>query len=193
MHSLKSPGFPRADDKFWFQRRPLTTSEANQIIKEIAAEPNITGYSCAEWTGGKDVFLLYDWSSNCIAAAILVHHLFGLWSEIAVVFVSPAYRGQQLGRRLLQLAMDTLRFSGRRYVIFYSTSSMEGMLRSIGFTLYRELDDFAKQRTDWGIYFRLLYKPQWLLNVYRIRELQRKQRIYEKSFCFSVGVLITQP
>lgn len=184
---------PEATADFRFQRRPLTRDEAATLVAEIAAEPDITGYSLSEWAGGKDVFLLYDKSRKSVAAAILVHHLLGDWSEIAVVYVRPAYRGKQLARRLLQLTVETLQFAMRHYVIFYSTQQMERMLSASGFTLFQDSEEFAQQRARWRLYFRLLYKPQWLFNVYRVKELLRKQKLFRKTFCFSVGILPHSP
>jgi hypothetical protein len=53
--------------RFGFQRRALTLNEASELVNEITQEPDITGYSIAEWMGSKDVFLLYDRSgSGCL-------------------------------------------------------------------------------------------------------------------------------
>lgn len=76
------------------QRRPLTCSEARTVIRRISYSRSITGYSLREWTGGRDTFVLLRPDSSQLLGALLVHHLRGGWSEIAVVFILEEHRGK---------------------------------------------------------------------------------------------------
>jgi GNAT superfamily N-acetyltransferase len=172
---------------FLFQRRSLTLGETVPLIQSIANEPNITGYSTREWMRSRDVFLLYDKEHHRIAAAILVHHLLSRWSEIAVVYVYPEYRGLNLATILLQQTIETLRFKQRKYIIYYSDSRMENLLNRCGFTTSSGDNSVLHLRTSWRVYFSTIYKPQWLCNLYRIKELHRKRRHFSKSFEFKIG------
>lgn len=172
-----------------FQRRRLTRHEAAGIVEGIASEPHITGYSLREWTRSRDVFVLYDGERRQVAAALLVHHLIGRWSELAALYVVTAYRGNGLSTELMQLALQTLRFEPRTYLACYSNPWVARCIEDCGFT---RIDSGASRGSRLPalsrLYLRLLYKPQWLSNLYRIKELLRKQRRFDKRFRFTMAI-----
>jgi GNAT superfamily N-acetyltransferase len=177
---------------FLFQRRSLTQEEAVHLIRRIADEPNITGYNIREWTRSRDIFLLYDLAQRRVAATVLVHHLLGRWSEIAVVYVFPEYRSMNLATQLLQQTIYTIRFEPRSYVIYYADAKMERLLSRCGFTIFDTEQSIFRFHTPWRLYFSVLYKPQWLSNLYRIKEIYRKRRHFAKRFDFKIGILTNQ-
>ncbi|WP_221889747.1 GNAT family N-acetyltransferase [Streptomyces sp. WAC06614] len=175
------------------QRRPLTHDEAAIVVAEIRRSPKITGYSAAEWTGRRDTFALVDRASGELLGALLVHHLLGNWSEVAVVFIPEAHRGQGYGRQLLGGALRTLAPSGKRLLLFFSEPGpMEGLVREAGFDVFADEQDFAAGRPGRRLYLSVVYPVQWLWSFYRIRELRRKKRELDCSFSFKIALLETK-
>lgn len=170
------------------QRRSLTDQEADQIVNDIRFCPDITGYSKEEWMGGKDTFALIDLHTGNLLGAVLVHHLIFKWSEIAVVFVRPEYRGCGLGRYMLPTVLRTLAHYKRRILIFFSDARMQSVVRDSGFQTYDTPEEFFAADFWRGIFLRYLYKPQWLANRYRRRELKRKKRCFNASYAFHIGL-----
>ncbi|WP_157514419.1 GNAT family N-acetyltransferase [Nocardia concava] len=186
------PGPSRVDpDSEWVevQRRPLTISEATTIMAEIRRSAEITGYSLAEWTGKRDTFALVRPCTGELVGAILVHHMWFRWSEIAVVFVLEKHRDSGRGRKLLQAALRTLNTSPRKKIIFFSRGPMSNLVADCGFQIFPTEKDFGRGNWKNRVFIRCLYKIQWLANVYRLRERRRKRRELESRFDFSVGVL----
>lgn len=170
------------------QRRPLTTAETGRIMAEISRSGAITGYSVAEWRGKRDVFALVGRDSDQLVAAVLVHHLWGGWSEIAVVFVLEGHRGKGYAKMVLQSAMRTLRSDGRRKVIFFCDDKMAHLSQASGFALFDSEDDYLNGSPRDRLFFKIGYKVQWLANAYRLRELRRKRRDMGSTYEFKVGV-----
>ncbi|MBQ1099048.1 GNAT family N-acetyltransferase [Streptomyces sp. NPDC097107] len=171
-------------------RRPLTAAEAAEVMERIRTSPHITGYSLREWTGKRDTFLLRDTASGRVAGALLVHHLLGGWSEIAVVYVFEEHRGHGLGRLLLEDAVGAIRTSGRKLLLFFSSARMGHIAAGSGFDLHDSEADLTRGSLSRGLFLGILYKAQWLASLYRLREIRRKRRTYQASFDFQVAVLM---
>jgi GNAT superfamily N-acetyltransferase len=112
-------------------RRPLTFSEAQTVMRQISYSRFITGYSLREWTGGRDIFVLLKPDSGQLLGALLVHHLRGGWSEIAVVFILEEHRGKGHGRCLLQSSVRTLRWTSERLLLFFCEPAMDRLVRAV--------------------------------------------------------------
>jgi GNAT superfamily N-acetyltransferase len=187
-HAPKAPA-PGALGGFELQRRPLTRPEAAEIMLRIRESSRITGYSAAEWTGRRDTFALVDPVTGRLAGALLVHHLVGGWSEIAVVFLFEEYRGRGLGRQLLQGALRTLATADRKLLLFFCSPDMGGLAAEAGFEILADEEEFARGSVRRRLFLSVLYKAQWLCSVYRLREMRRKRREFACSFEFKVAVL----
>ncbi|MEX1651720.1 MULTISPECIES: GNAT family N-acetyltransferase [Streptomyces] len=183
---------PAALDEFELQRRPLTRAEAAAIMRAIRDSPDITGYSAAEWTGRRDTFVLYNPRSGELAGALLVHHLVGRWSEIAVVFLFEEYRGRGLGRRLLQGTLRTLKSADRELLLFFCSPGMGRLSAESGFDVLADEAEFTRGSLRRRIFLSVLYKAQWLASSYRLREIRRKRREFACSFTFKVAVMTRQ-
>jgi GNAT superfamily N-acetyltransferase len=175
------------------QRRPLTLLEAQVIVSQIANSQDITGYSIAEWTGGKDTFVLIDTATNSLLGGILVHHLALNWSEVAVVFVLEEYQGQGLGNYMLSHVLRTLEHSRRSILLFFRKENMRQLVSARGFDIYDDQDEFCKKSTFNRFYLRILYQIQWLANAYRRKELKRKKQKFETEFTFHLAVRMAKP
>ncbi|MFC4608491.1 GNAT family N-acetyltransferase [Streptomyces maoxianensis] len=200
VREAKAPPIPlRADDlaqgaldEFELQRRPLTRSEAAEIMRHIKDSPDITGYSAAEWTGRRDTFALVSPKTGKLAGALLVHHLVGRWSEIAVVFLFEEYRGGGLGRQLLQGALRTLKSADRKLLLFFCSPGMGRLSAEAGFDILADEAEFTRGSLRRKLFLSVLYKAQWLCSAYRLREIRRKRREFACSFEFKVAVLMRQ-
>lgn len=171
------------------QRRALTLREAKAIMGDILASPAISGYSRAEWTGRHDVFALVDLRSGALLGATLVHHLNYKWCEVAVVFIRPQYRNHGLGSYMLRASIRSLAFDHKRIIVFFKDKQMEMILRSIGFDIYDSVSKYWKQNALGGLFVGVVYKIQWLANLYRLREIRRKKKDFGTSYVFRLGLL----
>ncbi|MFB8027802.1 MULTISPECIES: hypothetical protein [unclassified Streptomyces] len=170
-------------------RRPLTRPEAAEVMREIRQSPHITGYSAGEWTGRRDTFALVDTGTGRLAGALLVHHLAGRWSEIAVVFLFDEYRGRGLGQRMLRGALCALEPGGRDLLLFFCSSGMGRIAGESGFDVLAGEAEFTRGSLRRRLFLSVLYKAQWLCSAYRLREIRRKKREFRCSFAFKVAVM----
>lgn len=170
------------------QRRPLTAAEARVFMAEIRNSACITGYSFREWTARRDVFITVDCTSQRPAAAMLVHRLPGGVSELAVVFVLEEFRGRGLATQLVRFGLRTMRCDGRTKIIFYSDDQMHAVVTGAGFSTYASVAEYCAHSWSRRLYYAAIYKPVWLLNTYRAREIIRKRREMDSHFEFMIGV-----
>lgn len=170
------------------QRRPLSADEARVFMAEIRNSPCITGYSFREWTARRDVFITVDCTSQRAAAVMLVHRLPRGVSELAVVFVLEEFRGRGLATQLVRFGLRTMHRDGRTKIIFYSDDQMHAVVTAAGFSTYASLAEYCANRWSRRLYYAAIYKPIWLLNTYRIREIVRKRREMDSDFEFMIGV-----
>ncbi|MET9594477.1 GNAT family N-acetyltransferase [Streptomyces sp. NPDC006516] len=187
----RPPAAPAAD-LYDVLRRPLSTAEADEVMEQIRRSSAITGYSAAEWTGGRDTFVLVDKATGRLAGALLVHHLLGRWSEIAVVFVLEEHRGRGLGRRMLHGALGSLRAMDRDLLLFFSSDTMGRICAEAGFAVSASEADFVRGSLARAFHLKVVYKIQWLSNAYRLREMRRKRRAFRCSFEFRVAALTSE-
>jgi GNAT superfamily N-acetyltransferase len=171
------------------QRRPLTFLEAQTVMRQISYSRFITGYSLREWTGGRDTFVLLRPDSGRLLGALLVHHLRGGWSEIAVVFILEEHRSKGHGRCLLQSSVRTLKWTSEKLLLFFSERTMDRLVRDVGFEIFANENDLVRGKPGRWVFMKIMYKVQWLCNWYRIRELMRKKREFGCDFQFKVALL----
>jgi GNAT superfamily N-acetyltransferase len=181
-------GAPSRAELLEVQRRPLTPAETGRIMAEIRRSGAITGYSAAEWRGKRDTFVLVGRDDDELVAAVLVHHLWGGWSEVAVVFVLEGHRGKGYAKMVLQSVMRTLRSDGRRKIIFFCDDKMGYLSQASGFAVFDSEDDYLNASPRDRLFFKVSYKVQWLANVYRLKELRRKRRELGSTYEFKLGV-----
>lgn len=173
--------------------RHPTPREAHALVAAIRAEPTITGYSVSEWTRRRDVYLAFEPDECGPVGAALVHHLRGGWSELAVLYVYPGFRGRGVATRLARRAVADLAARGRRVLMFYSTRPVARIAVRLGFRRYPTLRCFCRSSARDALFYGLLYLPQWLASPYRVREMRRKRRELGARFAFSVGTVTPTP
>lgn len=82
--------------------RPLTLEEARLLHRELKSTPNIIGYTVGELRAKRDVFV-GEVDGRFAGLFFSVDLPFG-WTELAVLYVLPAFRGHGLGRTLFDSA-----------------------------------------------------------------------------------------
>lgn len=172
-----------------FRRRPLTRREATLIIAEIRDSETITGYSVSEWTGGRDTFVALDRETGQLVGATLVHHFYGGWSEIAVLYVREPYRGNGLGAAMFRECLASIKDVHPRILIFFYEPVMQRIAERSGFSIYDSALSFAAKSTGRRLFMHVFYQMQWRANVYRLREIRRKRAQYRCTFSFRLGVI----
>jgi len=85
--------------------RPLTRSEAVQVHKDLKETPNILGYTVRELLGLTDVFVA-EADGGAFAGVCFSVDMAQSWTEIAAVFVFPAFEGRGIGAALFDAAWD---------------------------------------------------------------------------------------
>ena len=102
-----------------FTHRRLTESEAAVLHAELKTTPNILGYTVREILAFQDV-LVAEVDGKFAAVCVSKDLLFG-WTDIAVLYVLPAFRGSGLGTELYTAAWR--RADGRaRHILTLSRS-----------------------------------------------------------------------
>ncbi|MBC8142504.1 MAG: GNAT family N-acetyltransferase [Armatimonadetes bacterium] len=105
------------------ENRPLTVDEATILHHELKTTPNILGYSVRELTdfGTGIVAVVESDSGAAFAGVCLCKDLLWNWSDIAVLYVLPAYRGARISSRLFAAAFDALQERSRHVFVLSRT------------------------------------------------------------------------
>ena len=85
--------------------RRLTLAEARLLHDALKETPNILGYTVRELLRLTDVFVA-DAEGGELAGVCFSVDMAQNWTEIAAVFVFPAFRGQGVGAALFDAAWD---------------------------------------------------------------------------------------
>src|SRR5690348_2059765 len=117
MYKVELRGKALARDAAWkgvvqmFIHRKLTEAEAILLHEELKTTPNIFGYTVKELNRFTDVFVAEvegEFAGACISKDLS----FG-WTDIAVLYVLPAFRGRGLGTELYTAAWQRAQQRGR--------------------------------------------------------------------------------
>ncbi len=177
---------PKAQ-KFVVEPRHLTPTEAGRVIDEIRSSATITGYSFDEWTRTRETLVVTDADDGELVAVALAHHLVGGWTELAVLYVLDGHRGRGVGTVLLDESVRHLRASRRRILMFFCDDQMQHLAQRAGFVVHADEAAFARGSLLRFLFIRSFYKPQWLADAYRRRELRRKRDELSCTFTFRIA------
>lgn len=143
--------------------KKLTVAESQQLAQLLRAEPNIVGYSLADWQRFSGVQA--STIDGQLAAVSLVHQLSPQWQELAVLYVAPDYRKQGLGKELLDAVSVEARATKQRIVVITRTPVMVKMIERAGYhpTSFSALPLIVKWQLATNE-----------LRLYRLKEVVRK-------------------
>ncbi len=159
-------------------RRPLTLEEARVLHEELKTTPNILGYTVPELLRFREVIVVHD-AEGAFAGACLSKDLAFGWTDIAVLYVLPAFRGRKIGTLLYAAAFEKARRRGRHVFTLSRSPEVIGLMERFGLELTRSV---------WRAPFAFhLYMNQHMTSVYRIKESIRKAASLKNSHPLVAG------
>lgn len=151
--------------------RQLTESEAAVLHAELKTTPNILGYTVREIRAFKDV-LVAEVDGQFAAVCVSKDLLFG-WTDIAVLYVLPAYRGTGLGTALYTAAWQRADDRARHIVTLSRSPQVIHLMKRLGMQVGGSM-----LMAPLALH---LHMNGHMMSLYRIREAIRKSRQIHKS------------
>jgi len=157
--------------------RTLTPEEARVLHEELKTTPNILGYTVPELLRFRQVVVAE--AGNVFVGACLSKDLAFGWTDIAVLYVLPAFRGRKIGTLLYAAAFEKVRRRGRHVFTLSRSPEVIGLMERFGLELTRSV---------WRAPFAFhLYMNQHMTSVYRIKESIRKAASLKNSHPLVAG------
>lgn len=151
--------------------RPLTEAEALCLHEELKTTPNILGYTPGELIRFRDVFVAEvegEFAGICISKDLW----FG-WTDIAVLYVLPAFRGRGLGRELYTAAWGRAAQRGRHIYTLSRSPEVIHLMQQFGMTTTRSM-----WRAPFAVH---LHMNRHMMSLYRWKEAARKSGMMKSS------------
>ena len=147
-----------------FVPRPLTPLEAGALCEELKTTPNILGYTVKELLRFRET-LVAEVDGAFAGVCLSKDLLFG-WTDIAALYVLPAFRGQGVGTRLYEAAWRRAEARQRHILTLSRNPAVIGLMERSGMTMAcsMALSPFALQ----------VHMSWHMMSVYRLRESIRK-------------------
>ncbi len=170
-------GVPASPDSFvpgvvtgaLLSHRPLTREEASLLHEELKTTPNIFGYTVQELMRFSDV-LVTEVEGSLAGACISKDLAFG-WTDIAMLYVLPAFRGRGIGRELYTAAWDRAAQRDRHILTLSRSPEVIHLMERAGMALSRSV---------WKAPLALhLHMNRHMCSLYRIQEMRRKAKLWE--------------
>jgi GNAT superfamily N-acetyltransferase len=146
--------------------RQLTQAEAARLHEELKTTPNILGYTVKELTRFPDVLVAEiegDFAGVCISKDLR----FG-WTDIAVLYVLPAFRGRGIARELYTAAWQRAQQRGRHIFTLSRSPEVIHLMEQFGMELSRSM-----WRAPLAFH---LHMNRHMMSWYRIKEAMRKSK-----------------
>ena len=146
--------------------RPLTLAEARQVHAALRDTPNILGYTVRELRRLSDVYVAeVDGVSAGLCFSV---DLAQNWTEIAVLFVLPKFRGQGLGDALFAAAWERAWARRRHLYVLSRNPQVVGWMEARGMEV-RAVGWNAPLPVHW-------YMARYMASRYRWAESFRKRK-----------------
>ena len=158
-------------------RRMLSDSEAAALHEELKTTPNILGYTRAELIRFRDVFVA-EIEGKFAGACISKDLLFG-WTDIAVLYVLPAFRGRGIARVLYTAAWQQAEERGRNIFTMSCSPEVIHLMEQFGMEIKKEI---WKAPLAFHLYMNI-----HMSSFYRTKEAIRKARQMKKAVPFVIG------
>jgi len=146
--------------------RALTAEEAACLHRELKTTPNILGYTVREIVGFEDVFVAEcdgEFGGVCISKDLLFS-----WTDIAVLYVLPDFRGRGVGRELYTAAWERAQQRKRHIFTLSRNASVLRMMEDFGMEM-----SCSMWRAPLAVH---LHMNRHMMSVYRFRESIRKSK-----------------
>jgi GNAT superfamily N-acetyltransferase len=144
--------------------RRLTRSEAIQLHEELKTTPNILGYTVREIEGFRDAFVAEVegvFAGVCVSKDLL----FG-WTDIAVLYVLPAFRGRGLGTELYTAAWQRASQRSRHIFTLSRSPQVIHLMKRFGMDITGSM-----WRAPLAFH---LHMNRHMMSLHRMREAIRK-------------------
>lgn len=158
--------------------RKLTAAEAALLHAELKTTPNILGYTIRELMGCSDVWVAEE--DGAFAGACISKDLFFGWTDIAVLYVIPTFRGRGLGRGLYAAAWERAEQRGRHILTLSRNLEVIAMMKRRGMIVSGSM-----LKAPLAMH---LHMQCHMMSVYRLREGIRKGRQMQTELPLLVGV-----
>ena len=158
--------------------RPLKESEAAVLHDELKTTPNILGYTVREIMAFEDV-LVTEVDGKFAAACVSKDLLFG-WTDIAVLYVLPDFRGSGLGTDLYSAAWQRASRRARHIFTLSRSPQVIHLMKRFGMEISGSM-----WRAPLAVH---LHMNGHMMSLYRLREAIRKSGQIRSSVPMVCGV-----
>ncbi len=159
----------------------LTSEEIDIVIKAVKETPNITGYTKKEWQNFGKVFVA-EVNSELAAVAVNVS-ISKHWEELAVLIVLEKFRGQGLGKKLFNLALQDILDRKKNAYTTSRNPIVLNLMKESGFK-FTSLFKLPLPVT--------LFNLKFICSLYRLQEFLRKQKVFSGQPAFEYGVKLCE-
>ena len=146
--------------------RPLSRAEAVRLHQELKTTPNILGYTVRELLRLSDVQVAQ--AGGEFAGACWSVDMAQGWTEIAALYVLPAFRGAGIGGRLFRAAWGRAQERERHVYVLSRNPQVVGWMRDLGMAV-----DGRLWRAPLAVHW---YTPRYMMSWHRAVEGARKRR-----------------
>ena len=162
---------------FILSPRSLTPDEANLLHLELKTTPNILGYAPRELLKFSYCLVACDAQGN-FAGACLTKDLAFNWTDIALLYVLPAFRGRGLSRSLWEAAFLQAQKRGRHIYVLSRSPQIIHLMEA----------QMQTTRSPWKTPFAvILHSYVHMASLYRWREAFRKTKLRQNDKLFFVA------
>ncbi len=158
----RSVEYPEVD--VLLTNRPLTRAEAELLHEELKSTPNILGYTVAELLRFTDLFVA-EIEGAFAGACISKRLLFG-WTDIAVLYILPRFRGRRLGKRLYTAAWQQAQRNRRHIFTMSRSPEVIHLMEQFGMAISRSM-----LKAPLAVH---LHMNRHMMSLYRNQEAIRK-------------------
>lgn len=160
-------------------RRSLTREEAELLHEELKTTPNILGYSVKELLRFQDMFVAEI--EGCFAGVCICRDLHFGWTDIAVLYVLPEFRGRGLGTGLYTTAWEWTQRRRRHIFTMSCSAEVIHLMQRLGMELTTSMS-----RVPPAVH---LHMNRHMMNWYRISEAIRKSRTMTRTSPLTCGTM----
>lgn len=170
-------------------KRKIKKCESELVVEKIKSTPDIIGYSSRELISA-DHIMVAENDEGKILGVCLNYNFHNEWSKIAALFVIEEFRGQGIGKSLFYTSCrDAIARRKNIYTISANPIVIK-MMKDLNFETCKNLLRLSQAYRKYQLVF-YCHSIQWLVNLYRIKEIIRKRIVYnsKKKFVFGLRLI----